>query len=1096
MLYDNHHRHTDMSLLDAVTKIPKIVERLKQTGHTSVTITDHGTLAGTYKLWQECKKQDIKPILACECYCVDDYESESAQLPYNYFHLIVIAMNKKGWDNLKKLQEIAWEKGYARKPRVQLKDLYKYNSGLIITSACMSGLIGTYYLGGNKLFKDKDIKKRKKAAEKKVKKMKQVFGDRFYLEVQLLDLEEQIKLNKYVIRLGDKYKISIVLATDEHYMDKDDSVLQDIMICKKWHDKLNDPENHTYTTKQLWLKSYSELEAAREKWHPTITKQQLKKYCKETRKLAERIKEYDILPKGSPLPVISDKPEKELKEVCESHREFKRLMEKKVYKKRFEYEYSTICKLGFANYFLVVWDIAEFSRKKGIPYNSRGSVNGSLVSYLMNITWVDPVKFDCPFERFLTKDRLSLPDIDMDFSAKRRQEVVDYIIEKYGEDCVANISNHSGYKPRGVIKGVGNVLGLPFGITNPVTKKIKDGDVEWNDVFKYPAVTKLLEDHEDLADYAERMMGNVYQMGVHASGVVVTPTPLAKWCPIAYSTEKVGEEKRRVRVTEWDMYNLEDAGILKLDLLGLNTLDIIAEAIVLINENHKVPYKDFDELCVFTLGNLDDKKTFKMIEQGKTTGTFQLGTSDGMVELSKQIIPETLEDVCVIIALHRTAVLEAGAHTEYVKRRFGKSYTLHHEKMEDILSDTMGLMIYQEQASALAVKLAGFTVTEADHFRKGIKQKDPTKIKPWKTKFIKGCKTESKIDKETAQEIWQFIELCSGYLFNKSHSVAYAFIAYMTAYLKCHYPSEFMTSVLTHSVDDDDKLAKHLGECKKMGLKILNPEVNKSTEDFQLSGKDLLYPLTAVKQMGPKALQNILEVRKDGKYQSLGDFVERVNGRVVNIGVIINMVLAGCFRKFGSRAKMFDKLLLIKDDKNVRQLYCYDCAARFPISKTPKEVEESGVICPNCGGVSVSTGKKACKGKKFDKGYIQDQVFGFTLQTSKIKEYVDVLAKEGAEPLSVLVDLVEGEMFTTGFEVSKVKLHVDKNNNEMAFVDVKDSSEESSLTIFASNWTMLKEHIIKGGCYVGRFKKSQGRMLFDGRRSSISRLTKTQGKVK
>jgi len=248
--------------------------------------------------------------------------------------------------------------------------------------------------------------------------------------------------------------------------------------------------------------------------------------------------------------------------------------------------------------------------------------------------------------------------------------------------------------------------------------------------------------------------------------------------------------------------------------------------------------------------------------------------------------------------------------------------------------------------------------------------------------------------------------------------------------------------------------------------------------------------------MGPKALQNILEVRKDGKYQSLGDFVERVNGRVVNIGVIINMVLAGCFRKFGSRAKMFDKLLLIKDDKNVRQLYCYDCAARFPISKTPKEVEESGVICPNCGGVSVSTGKKACKGKKFDKGYIQDQVFGFTLQTSKIKEYVDVLAKEGAEPLSVLVDLVEGEMFTTGFEVSKVKLHVDKNNNEMAFVDVKDSSEESSLTIFASNWTMLKEHIIKGGCYVGRFKKSQGRMLFDGRRSSISRLTKTQGKVK
>jgi len=1238
----------------------------------------------------------------------------------------------------------------------------------------MNGIIGNYWLG---LEKTTDKGRRKIQINKYLRKLKNAFGDRLYAEIQLNDLPEQIKLNKYVLRMAKKHGLETIVTMDGHYLKPEEADLQDILICKKWREQL-DGDNHCYTTRQLWYKTRKELQASRKQWHSYIPAADLTQYCDNTVRLSDRVEQYNILPDGSPLPIISDTPDEDVLKVCKQHPEYKGMMKQTVYKKRFEEEYNTIKKLGFCNYFLVVWDIAQFSRKSGIAYNARGSVNGSLIAYLMTITWVDPIRFDCPFARFLTEDRLSLPDIDMDFGALSRKSVIEYVENKYGHDCVAHICNYAQWKPKGVVKDVGKVMGYNFQQLNSMTIKIDESEMmiapnssyeeylqTWDAFLNHDEMKNFLEANEDLALNSIKLLGVNSQMGVHASGVVVTPTPLHEWCPVAYSTEKGKGEGLRERVTEWDMYDLEDAGILKLDFLGQNTLDIVSGAIKLINLNHEVPYSTFDELCVFTLKNLNDKKTYDLIARGNNVGLFQLGTSEGMIELSKQIAPTCLEEICVVISLYRTGVLRMGMHTEYVERRNGKEYTYVHPKMGEVLDSTEGILLYQEQCSALAVVLAGFTPTEADHFRKGIKLKDKRKFSAWKKKFVRGCRRKTKIDKNDALEIWKFIEAFSGYGFNKclsgdtvvergyksskaqsltiehlyltknnreyakkngclplhgklkhngygnilsvcsdgrirpnrikdihcngikkvylitlldgrtvkataghrfltdngyvtvknlhvgdilavngrcmnsyeylkdksptcnkdksksyvgcgfpvgkdnpsyvdgsvaefkltkqimrsiknchfcgaqgvrlehhhtdgnrknnslenvvklcsschkiadyaigkrgkvwdrgrsveyseivsikytgkentydvemdteehnflangvvshnSHGQAYAFISYMTAYLKANYPAEFMTSVLTHNVDDHKKMSIYLQEIRKMGLKIYNPDINKSSLCFTLHNGGVLYPITAIQKVGEKAANEIL-VKRNKRYKSLEDFLGRINKRVVNVGVVSNLILAGCFRKYGRKEKIFDMFVKTLDNKTIKQFYCGDCNQRYPVSSTDKKWESSNTVCPMCGSVSVSPDARLCRGKLFNKSYLHDVVFGFAMQDNKLKEFADIIAKEKAEALGTIEGMLEGEFVKVAFEVVDIKKYVDKNDNEMAFLKVADSTAELDVTIFASDWKTLKEEIRKGGCYLGLFKKNRGGLLYSSRNGFLAKLTKVHKK--
>jgi len=695
----NHHLHTHYSVMDSVIRPDQLVDELHKRKHKYVTITEHGSLASTYELWDECNKRDITPILGCECYFVDDYKYANAEVPYNYGHITVICMNEVGWRNLKKLHHIAWEKGYMRKPRIQLKDLYKYNEGLIVTSGCMRGVIGLDYLDSDKFHKGDPKRFRNARVRKRVQKLKKVFGDRFYIEVQLLEIPEQIKLTKYILYIADKYDIDIIVTGDSHYLEKGDTEIHDAMICIGRHEKLNDPNNSTYTTSQLWLKTAKELNRARKRWYrDLISEKKLVTYIRNAKKLAKRIERYPIRTEQSALPVFSKKPDKLLNDICYSHRDADNLLEREEYWDRYQYEHEIIRRLGFTNYFLVVWDITKYARSNNIPYNARGSVCGSLIAYLMGITWIDPLRFDLPFERFLTEDRLSLPDIDMDFSSKDKDSIVKYCEEKYGEECVVHICNYLRWKPKQALKDVGRALDYDYQTLNNLTRKVTENIAEWEEFAIKPGIQEFLSAHEDIAHLSERMLKIIRQQGIHASGVVVTPGPCVDWLPVSYRTDKSKEENKLVKVTEWDMYALEALDILKLDFLGVNQLDIVQEAINLINRRHSVEFKNIDDLqFVLLQDSYHDEKVYELIEKQHTVGTFQLGTSDGMRALGKDLRPDNIHEVIAMISLYRTAVLEAGMHKEYVERKFGKKIRYLHPKMEHVLMDTRGVMLYQEQ---------------------------------------------------------------------------------------------------------------------------------------------------------------------------------------------------------------------------------------------------------------------------------------------------------------------------------------------------------------------------------------------------------------
>jgi DNA polymerase-3 subunit alpha len=755
--------------------------------------------------------------------------------------------------------------------------------------------------------------------------------------------------------------------------------------------------------------------------------------------------------------------------------------------------------LGFSNYFLVVWDFAMYARKHDIAYNARGSVCGSLIAYLLGITWIDPLRFDLPFERFLTADRISMPDIDMDFSSTRRQEMIDYAEARYGKECVVHICNYLKWKPKQAFKDVGRVLGYDFQTLNNITAKVEDNIKEWDDFTKISAVSKFLGDNEDLEPLAEGLIGVIRQQGIHASGVVVTPGPCMEWLPVAYRTDKTKDQKRLKVVTEWDMYALEDLDILKLDFLGVNQLDIVALAIDLIKKRHKVPFNNLDDLYANLLANnCSDPEVYKLIARENTVGTFQLGTSDGMRTLGKELKPDCIDEIIAMISLYRTAVLEEGMHTQYVKRKYGESFKYIHPKMKSVLKDTHGVMLYQEQMMAMGVVLAGFTRNDADHFRKGIKLKDLKKVRAWKSKFVKGCKEYSGIKKQSALKIWDFMEAFAGYGFNKSHAASYGVLAYLTAWLKVHYRTEYMAALLSCNTTDDKKLYKYILDTKKSGTKILSPSVNNSQENFTITRRGIMYPLQAVKQVGDKAVQAILLERVEhGRYRSFEDFHDRVNKRVVNVGVMVNLILADAFRKFGSKEQVFDDLMDMRTDKTVRQLYCYECRHRYPCSKTEKAIENEGLVCPNCGDTEIdafpnSRLPKKLRKKKFDKDYIAKHVFGFFIQECQLNQYIDVIAKERCHSLETVEVIPEDNMIKVAFEVRKLKQILDRSGNKMAFADITDGSYESSIVFFARDWEGLNMVIKEGGCYIGNLFKNRGKFLFSGYKGSyIRRLKKT-----
>jgi len=1098
----NFHTHTHYSVKDAVMTPKNMVEALHERGHKYAALTEHGTLGSSYELWKECRERDMTPCLGCECYFVDSYEDPGANVPWNYGHITVVATSQQGWLNLKILHDIAWRVGFKVKPRIQLSDLCKYNEGLIITTGCMRGPVGYDLLGNDKFLTGESVAFRKARINKRIGMLKKAFGPRLFGEVQLLELPEQVTVNKYVRKLAKKYDFPVIVTGDTHYLCKKDTDIHDAVICIGRKERIDDPTNSTYPTNQLWLKMPSELERARKKWHKYISKDQLREYIKNTHIIAALVENYELRPEGSSLPFVTKTPKRDARALMKTHPQYRELMKKPEYKARLKYEMEVITRLGFLDYFLMFDDILKYCRERGIAYNARGSVCGSLVAYFMAITWIDPVVFRTPFERFLTSDRLSLPDIDMDLCSANRTELVSFCEEKYGQRNVVYIGTSTTYKPKALFKDLLKIHGFDFQFANRLTKPVDDKVDTWEEFSINPAISKFLAEHEDINNLGPRMMGLIKNAGIHASGIVVTPTPCVDWLPVAFRTDK-GDEHAKTKklraITEWDHNMLEDLDILKLDFLGVNQLDVVSLSVKNIAARHKTKFKDYQELHMLLYADqYSDKKVYEAIATGNTIGTFQLGTSDGMRELGKDLVPTNIYDIMAMISLYRTAILKAGMHAQYVSRRNGEPYKYAHEKMAEVLDHTYGVLIYQEDVMALSVKLAGFTPMEADHFRQGIKSKDKRTFAKWKGKFLSGCQSVSQMRERDANNVWGFMEKFSGYGFNSSHAASYAVLAYMTCWLKENYPTEYIAALLSCNADNDERVSKYLSVARKSNIATLPPCVNRSTNEFKIGKGTLRYPLQAVKGLGEKAVDSIDEARKDGPFKSFEDFLERINRRVCNIGIIQKLALAGALSKFGSKEKMFDVCMKMraKNDKVFRQLVCLTCQCRYPISlKWEAEEERGGAACPNCaeqhdivyweGNVP---SKKKYRKLKFDKRYLQQEAFGYTTGGSRLSEFSLQIAEQECDDMADVDHVDKETMMTVAFEIKKVKKHTDKNGNQMAFIDITDGATDTSIIMFASSWSNYSEFIASGRCYIGKLSADGGKFLFADRRGSFLQL--------
>lgn len=878
------HIHTQYSLLDGAIRLPELMAKVKEYHMPAVAMTDHGNLFGVIEFYGMAKDFGIKPIIGCEVYLAPHgYRKKAGK--ENLYHLVLLAENEKGYHNLLKLVSISHLEGFYYKPRIDKELLNEYHEGLIGLSACLRGEVPLFILKDN-------YEEAKRAA----KDYEDILGKgNFYLELQDNGLEEQIKANEGLIKISDELCLPILATNDCHYLRSEDAEAHDILLCIQTGKNINDKNRLHFSTNQFYFKSKEEMINAFSNY-PQATR--------NTMAIAERCQlklqfgEYRFpkfpMPEGENLSDFLVKKAKsglKRKFILHGLKE----TDHAFYFERLEKELEVINQMGFASYFLIVSDFATYAKKNGIPVGpGRGSAAGSLVAYALDITEIDPISYGLLFERFLNPERRGMPDIDVDLCMEGRDQVLKYVSRKYGgRDHVAQIITFGKMQARAVIRDVGRALDMPYQQVDKIAKLVPAiPNISLKEAIaneprlsalaaKNPTVKRLLT-------VARVLEGLPRHASTHAAGVVVSDRPLARYVPLYRGTK--GEV-----VTQFDMKGIEQVGLIKFDLLGLKTLTSIQKTLELIEKNHNVKI-DLSQI------DLKDKATYKLLCQGDTCGVFQL-ESPGMQDLLKRLKPSCFEDLIAIVALYRPGPLESGMIDEFIKRKHGKipiKYTL--PQLESVLKETYGVVVYQEQVMEIAVALSGYTLGEADMLRKAMGKKKPEIMARERSRFLEGA-TGKGIEKKKAKRIFDLIEKFGGYGFNKSHSAAYALIAYRTAYLKAHYPLEFMASLLTCEMGSTDEVVKYINECQEKGIKVLPPDVNLSEADFMVEKDKIRFGLAAIKNVGGGAIFSILDARKDGPFSSLVDFCERVDQRRVNRRVIESLIKAGAFDSLGAKRK-------------------------------------------------------------------------------------------------------------------------------------------------------------------------------------------------
>jgi DNA polymerase-3 subunit alpha len=894
------HVHTQYSLLDGACRLDRLIDKAQEFKLPALGITDHGNLFGVIKFYELCLERGIKPIIGCEVYVAEssrfkkDYKSSEDS---NY-HLLLLAKDKLGYQNLVQLVSLGNLEGFYYKPRVDLELLQRYHEGLIALSACLKGEIPSSIL-----------KDQINEAYKKADSYQQIFGKgNFYLEVMDNGLKDQEIVNRYLLKISQDLGIPLVATNDVHYVNRDEAFAHEVLLCLQTQTTLLDANRLKFGSDTFYLRSPSEMKSLFGHL-PQVIKNTLEitQKCNLTLDFS-----HVHLPKF-PLPQGETDENEYLRKLVFSNLNKRYPQPSQQVIDRLEYELGVIKNTGFSSYFLIIWDLVKFAKEKGIPVGpGRGSATGSIVSYILGITDIDPLAYGLLFERFLNPERVSMPDIDIDFCYERRSRLLDYVGIRYGKDCVAQIITFGTLLARAVVRDVGRVMGLSYSEVDRIAKMIP------HTVGHSICLKEALEENLDLKasynsdsrikrliDTATKLEGLSRHASTHAAGVVISDKPLIERIPLARGSEAEV-------VTGFDMESLERIGLLKMDFLGLKTLTVIKETLEIIKRTRNL------ELDIESIP-LDDKKTFSLLCQGRTIGVFQL-ESRGMRDILKKLAPTEFRDLIAVLALYRPGPLASGLVSDFIERKQGKKPVSYlHPKMEPILKETYGIILYQEQTMQIASQLAGFSLAQADLLRKAIGKKIPEIMEEQRALFVGGCK-KNNIPQEVAAKIFNLIDYFSGYGFNKSHSTAYALISYRTAYLKANFGVEFMAALLTSERTNTDKVVEYINEAKRMGIKVLPPDINTSFANFTVTEEgSIRFGLLAIKNVGGAALESIIRVRKEGKFSDFFDFCSRVDSRTVNRKVIESLIKSGAMDSLGLRRAQMIALLDRVLDKNLKK---------------------------------------------------------------------------------------------------------------------------------------------------------------------------------
>lgn len=870
------HLHTEYSLLDGAIKIDELIEQAVAYKMPAVAITDHGNLFGVIDFYRKATNAGIKPIIGCEIYVAPGKRSDRMKTNLDglsdeaAFHLILLARDANGYKNLTSLVSKAYLEGFYYKPRIDIELLEQYSGGLIGLSACLKGEV-PYYLQYGQIEKAREVALR----------YKHILGpENFFLEIQHNGMPEQEEVNKKLIELSDELHIPLVATNDCHYLRKEDARAHDILLCIQTGKTVKDEKRMRMSTNEFYFKSPDEMKQA---FHSTPDA------ILNTRMIAERcnldfVLGRSLLPKYELPAGVS--PDLYLKDLAINGLKAKFKGNPPTdYIERLKMELDVIKRMGYSSYFLIVWDFITYARKNSIPVGpGRGSAAGSLVAYCLDITEIDPIKYNLLFERFLNPERISMPDIDVDFCKDRRGEVINYVAEKYGSDHVAQIITFGTMAAKAAIRDVGRVMGIPYSDVDRIAKLVPSGANTIDDAIKLEPKLKELSDAnpevKDLLDIAKRLEGLARHASTHAAGVVIAPDPLTDY------TALYKNPSEPTITTQFDMEAVEKIGLLKFDFLGLKTLTVLEKTIQYIKQQGK-------ELILSEIP-LNDEATYRLLSSGETTGIFQL-ESAGMRDILVKMKPNRFEDLIALVALYRPGPISSGMIDDFIRRKKGETeveYEL--PQLKEILDETYGVILYQEQVMRIANKIANFSMGQADLLRRAMGKKMPEEMEKQKEVFIQGAIANG-IPEKKAARLFELMAFFAEYGFNKSHSAAYAYLAYQTAYLKAHYPVEFMTANLSADMGDTNKIVKLINECRSMSIEILPPDINESEREFKIVGSSVRFGLEAVKGVGSAAIEIILQERQRCNFESFEEFLSRVDSKKVNKKVIESLIKAGAF---------------------------------------------------------------------------------------------------------------------------------------------------------------------------------------------------------